>query len=186
MKFIYILITVLLYSCANNPLANDMEQFMNQQIIIPSDLNAILKGRDTIITGFTQVPIKLVIWYDSLSCSSCEVSQMYMWNNITAHAESLAEWFSIIFLFTPKMEELPKLSLTLQSDEFNYPLFIDRNANFFKQNNLPKNRHLHCFLLDRDNRVVMVGNPLFNTNLWELYKSTIQKMIINDGVFPEN
>jgi len=39
--------------------------------------------------------------------------------------------------------------------------------------------------LDKDNRVVLVGNPLHNPPLWELYKRTIQKMIDNDGVFPE-
>ena len=70
---------------------------MNQQIIFTPDIQTIWHGRDTILAGFSEAPIKMVVWYDSLDCASCEVSQMFRWDNITAHAELFAEWFSIFF-----------------------------------------------------------------------------------------
>ena len=30
-----------------------------------------------------------------------------------------------------------------------------------------------CFLLDKDNKVVMIGNPTLNPAIWDLYKQTV-------------
>ena len=173
-------------SCTQHRLIKSMEQFMGQHIIISSDWNAIWNGRDTIMPDlFSEAPIKLIVWYDSLGCASCEVSRMYAWDNITAHAEAFSQWFSIYYLFTPKKEDLHKLRIAINGSIFDYPVFIDQDATFVKQNpNLPKNKQLHSFLLDKNNKVVLVGNPLYNPALWDLYKRTIQSMIINDGELP--
>ena len=188
MRIILAIVTILLFiSCNNNRvLVKDVEKFIDQQIILPFDWNAVLKGKDVILNGFVDVPIKLVVWYDSLVCGSCEVKRMFEWNDITAYADSLNQWFRIVFLFTPKKENVYTVNYSLKAERFGYPVFIDENASFAKQNNrLPKNRQLHSFLLDKNNRVVMVGNPLRNPMLWNLYKSTIQKMIVNNGVLPD-
>ena len=180
-----IFIVVLIASCTNDRLAKEMEQFMGRQITVPTDLNAVWNGRDTVLADFTKVPIKLVIWYDSLLCNSCQISKMSVWNAKVAYADSLAQWFSIIYLFTPKKEEANKINIALKADKFDYPIFIDQNGTFVKQNpNLPKSRELHSFLLDKNNRVKLVGSPLYKPALWKLYKHTIQAMIDNDGVLP--
>ncbi|MCL2502373.1 MAG: hypothetical protein FWE99_04505 [Bacteroidales bacterium] len=173
-------------SCANNRLVKDIEQFMNRQIVLSADWDAVYKGRDTVLTDFLEVPIKLVVWYDSLGCGSCEVGKMHEWNKITAYADSLAPWFSIVYLFTPSRADLRSVDRAVRIDKFDYPVFIDKDAAFIRQNpKLPKNRRLHSFLLDKNNKVVMVGNPLHNPTLWALYKTTIQKMMDNNGVLPE-
>jgi hypothetical protein len=159
---------------------------MGQHFILSSDLSAIRKGKDMSQTNISEVPVKLVVWYDSLSCGSCEVSRMYAWNEITAYADSLSQWFNILFIFTPKRGDLQRINETLLYNTFDYPVILDRNSTFVKLNpKLPKNRKLHTFLLDKENRVVLVGSPLYNPTLWELYKRTIQMMIDNDGVLPE-
>lgn len=38
----------------------------------------------------------------------------------------------------------------------------------------------HTFLLDRQNRVVLVGNPIGNERLWELYKKEIREQAKHD------
>ena len=183
---ITIITSCFLVSCANKGLIKDVEQLMQQQITFSSDFSIIYNGKDTTLTGFTEAPIKMVVWYDSLGCSSCEVSKMYVWKDIVSYADSLSQWFSIVYLYTPKKESLRNVIWFLQADRFNYPIFIDQNSTFVKLNpKLPKNRQLHTFLLDKNNKVVMVGSPLYNPTLWELYKRTIQKMIANDGVLPE-
>ena len=184
MRFIYVVLLLLFCSCANNRLVKDVEKFMGRQITLSEDWRVVWKGKDTVLTGFMEVPVKLIVWYDSLGCASCEASKMYVWNDIVTEADSLSP-FRIIYLFTPKKEDLLKISITLKADRLDYPVFIDQNATFVRQNpNLPKNKQLHSFLLDKDNKVVMVGSPLFNPALWRLYKNTIQTMIDNDGVLP--
>ncbi|MCL2502971.1 MAG: hypothetical protein FWE99_07560 [Bacteroidales bacterium] len=186
MRIVYTLPVLLLFSCSGNRLTKSVEQFMGQQIVLSADWNAVYKGRDTVLTGFIEAPVKLVVWYDSLGCGSCEVGKMHEWNKITAYADSLAPWFSIVYLFTPRRADLRSVDRAVKIDKFDYPVFIDKDATFIQQNpKLPKNRQLHSFLLDKNNRVVMVGNPLHNPTLWALYKTTIQKMMNNNGVLPE-
>jgi hypothetical protein len=36
---------------------------------------------------------------------------------------------------------------------------------------------MHTFLLDENNKVVLVGSPIRNEMLWELYKELIQSQI---------
>jgi len=159
---------------------------MGQKITISSDLNVVWNGKDTVLTDFTKAPAKLVVWTDSLGCTSCRASKMSEWNSIIVYADSIAQWFNIIFLFTPKKEDIDRVNIALKADKFDYPVFVDQNANFVKQNpKLPKNRQLHSFLLDKNNKVVMVGSPLYNPALWALYKTTIQRMMDNSGVLPE-
>ena len=132
-----------------------------------------------------EVSIKLVIWNDSLICGSCLAGKMNEWEEIVTYAQSLDQCFKIIYLFTPKKEDLNRLNVALKTNQFDYPVFIDQSATFVKQNSkLPKNWQLHSFLLDKNNKVVLVGNPLHNPPLWELYKSIIQKLIVHDGVLP--
>ena len=188
MKHLPLLFTCfLLYSCTNNHhLIKTIGQFTGQQITLSSDWDAVWKSRDTVLTSFFDAPIKLVVWYDSLGCLSCEAGKMDAWNDIVSDADSLATWFRIIFLFTPKKDGLQKAFIASRSDKLNYPIFIDQHATFLKQNpKFPKNRLLHSFLLDKNNKVVLVGNPLHNPGLWALYKRTIQMMIDNNGVLLE-
>ena len=183
----YYLLILLLYSCSNNKLITEVNQFIGQQIIMSQDWDVIWQGRDTVFTDVMEVPIKMVVWYDSVVCASCEVNKLFSWKEIIVSADSLAQWFSIIYLFTPKIKDLSFVKATLKSNLFDYPVFIDKNATFVKQNpKIPQNMQLHTFLLDKDNKVVVVGNPLHNPALWKLYKKIILKMIINDGVLPNN
>jgi len=184
-RFAWVLFAVsFLCSCANNGLVREIDDFMGQQIIVSSEWHTIWKGEETFLYRFTEVPIKLVVWFDSLSCASCQIVRMYEWDDIVAHASSFEKLFNVIFLFTPNQEELSEVSMMLKRVSFGYPVFIDQDATFVKQNpNLPQNRKLHIFLLDKNNKVVMVGNPLHNPKLWELYKKTIQNMVDNDGIY---
>lgn len=38
-------------------------------------------------------------------------------------------------------------------------------------------------LLDRNNRVVLVGNPLINDAMRALFKATLDNMLAHDGVY---
>ena len=65
----------LLLSCTGNELAKDVRLFMGQDITLSLDWSAVYKGKDTVLTGFADAPVKLVVWYDSLLCGSCEVGK---------------------------------------------------------------------------------------------------------------
>ena len=55
-------------------------------------------------------------------------------------------------------------------------MVLDVNNQLDSLNQLPKDVAFQCFLLDRNNNVLLIGNPLLNPKVWNLYK----KMIIGD------
>ena len=75
---------------------------------------------------------------------------------------------------------------TIADYRLQFPVLLD-TAGIFERSNpqLPENPVFHTFLLDRDNRVVLVGSPLGNPKMWELYKSTIDRLVANGGILPK-
>ena len=49
-------------------------------------MNFTIHGRDTLISEYVENGLKLVIYTDSVECSSCVISKMYLWNSIIEKA----------------------------------------------------------------------------------------------------
>ena len=77
-----------------------------------------------------------------------------------------------IFAFNPRnKEELIKL---LKKARFNYFVYIDEPDTLNKINKFLDDDNFRTLLLDKDNRVVVIGNPVHNPRVKELYKSVIK------------
>ena len=61
----------------------------------------------------------------------------------------------------------------LKRDDIIIPVCIDEKDHFNSINNFPTNQSFQCFLLDKDNKVVFIGNPVHNTRIKEMYLSEI-------------
>ena len=78
---------------------------------------------------------------------------------------------SFLFFFHPKDKK--ELQFLLKRDRMNYPVFLDFENKINQLNHFSEQQSYQCFLLDRDNNVVMIGNPTLNPKIWELYKEQI-------------
>jgi len=174
-------------SCRNRQLKNDLEKFLGTKLTIPANLQATFNGKDTLLTDFIKEKAKLVVWIDSTYCSSCQISKMYEWKEILSYADSIGHQFSVLFLFTPKKSDLPSVRIALQTYKIDYPVFLADHDEFIKPNPfLPEHDHrMHTFLLDADNKALLAGNPVNNSQLWELYKSVIEKLVNKNSRLPE-
>jgi len=66
------------------------------------------------------------------------------------------------------------------------PYFQDEDEKFKKVNSFPGDMSSQVFLLDKDNRVVLVGSPIGNTKLWQLYRKQITIILdLPKGLWPE-
>lgn len=64
----------------------------------------------------------------------------------------------------------------LTESGFNHKVLIDINNSFRKSNpHIPKDAMYYTFLLDEDNKVVLVGNPLRNNSIKEIFLRTVNK-----------
>jgi len=154
-------------------LEKQLEKFIGTEISFPENMQANLQGRDTLI--LSNALMKMVVWYDSIVCSSCHIQQIHEWNEIVQYADSIGDVFDLVFIFSSKARDLYNVNIAMRKAVFKHPVYIDK-GNYFHKNNpdIPSDNRLHTFLLDVNNKVILVGNPLYNKTLWELYKEQIQ------------
>ena len=165
---------LILFSCNRNSLEKQLVNFIGTEIIFPENLQANLQGHDTLM-HFTNAPIKMIVWHDSVGCSSCQIQQMLEWYEIVLYADSIGKIFVPVFIFSPKVSDLSGVRKTLRTTDFEYPIYIDNKNLFFKKNpGIPSDKRLHTFLLDENNKVILAGSPLRNETLWKLYKEQIR------------
>jgi hypothetical protein len=110
---------------------------------------------------------KILLYTDSTGCTRCK-SRMYIWQN---YIEELGNQVNFLFYFYPKNEE--SLLSMLKLEIFNYPVFIDNNDKLNKLNKFSNNSMFQCFLLDKNNKILAMGNPVNNPQIWKLYKQII-------------
>lgn len=136
-------------------------------------------GKDTVLTGFSNTPYKILLYVDSTGCTSCKL-KLYEWQKLIAESDSLMpEKLSFVFYFQPKNTE--ELLYIFRRERFNYPVFIDNHNTLMNFNKLPTDPSFQCFLLDAQNKVLSIGNPASNPGVWKLYKKIITGQISADS-----
>lgn len=58
-------------------------------------------------------------------------------------------------------------------ENFDKPICLDRSDSLNQLNHFPKDIRFQVFLLDKNNKVVVIGNPVHNPNVKELYLEEI-------------
>lgn len=125
--------------------------------------------------------LSLVIYSDETVCSSCAVKGMYVWNEVIDSTKNrYGDSLPFYFIFTPEKEQLVDLKIALSRSGFDYPVYID-TLGVFKQRNrhIPENRLLHTFLLDDDKNVVLVGSPLNNNIIMQMFYQIADSCLIH-------
>ncbi len=75
------------------------------------------------------------------------------------------------FILFPKAPK--EMVALLRQDKFDYPVCIDVNDSFNKLNHLSSIMMFQTFLLNEDNEVIAIGNPIYNPKVKELYVGII-------------
>lgn len=124
-------------------------------------------GKDTINSFDGKGKYRIVTYVDSIGCMSCKL-KLFKWKELIRITDSLTEYSTpYLFYFHPK--DLKELRYILKRDAFDYPVCIDLQDEFNKLNRFPSDYTFQTFLLDAQNKVVAMGNPIHNPKVKELY-----------------
>jgi len=85
-----------------------------------------------------------------------------------------------VFVIMPKKWEMDEVLLSAKTCGLRTPLYIDKAYTFRKDNAMiPNDKNYHTFLIDKDNRILLVGDPLRNTKIRELIIDIVNNKIHN-------
>ena len=116
---------------------------------------------------FRDAEYKVVIYIDSVGCTSCKL-QLPRWKNLVAEVDSLTNG-NVPFLFYFHPKDMKELRYLTRRDNFEYPVCFDEKDELNQLNQFPSDMTFQTFLLDKDNKVVAIGNPVLNPKVKELY-----------------
>jgi hypothetical protein len=151
-----------------------VKEWTGKQIQFPKDIQCNILGKDTVsdfCSGLFQKEYKILMYIDSAGCSSCRL-KLAQWKQLIEESDSLfQDRLGFLLFFQPKNKK--DLDYLFHTNRFDYPVFIDMNRTINQLNHFPDKAEYQCFLLDKNNKVLMIGNPSLNLKIWELYKQTI-------------
>ncbi|WP_303228097.1 DUF1573 domain-containing protein [Parabacteroides goldsteinii] len=174
---LYILLITAFFSCDNEQKEKEKQilqlvnEWQGKQIVFPE--NAIFTRYLTDTTDY-QIPqseYKVLIYVDSIGCTSCKL-QLHKWKELIDYTDSVTQnKVPFLFFFHPK--DAKEIRYLLKRDGFDRPICIDLDDRLNKLNKFPADMTFQTFLLDKNNKVAVLGNPVHNTAVKDLYLKQI-------------
>ena len=177
--FICFCLFILACSCSESSrkkgdTAQVISEWTGKEIRFPANIPCYVLGKDTLpelCRDSFQKEFKILLYVDSTGCTDCRL-KLSSWKRLMAEADSLFPG-KLSYLFYLQFKKRKEIDHLIQRDKFDYPVFIDAGNTLEQLNHFPKQPEYQCFLLDKDNKVLLLGNPVLNLKIWELYKQAI-------------
>jgi len=176
MKLLSLFFLIILCSCTNRRgVRLELTDLTSKPITIPSLLQV---ANDSFFVNSSDSKLRLIEYTDSTGCSSCNLAKMYLWSSLLEYSKKYNGKLKFYFIFSPVRKEVKQFEMSIRNRDMPYPIFLDTLGEFAKLNpHLPKNRALHTFLLDENDNVILVGNPLRNKKIEEMFYKIVEERL---------
>lgn len=178
MKYLYLLLfasLLLSSSCKEDKkdrIAHLVTEWQGKEIVFPQDMVFTRYAKDTVEQAISNTSYKILVYVDSIGCTSCKL-QLPRWKELIAYTDSMSnQQVSYLFFFHAK--DYKEICYLLKRDGFDYPVCLDNKDQLNKLNQFPADITFQTFLLDSDNKVIAIGNPIHNLAVKDLYLEQIQ------------
>ena len=170
-------VCLFMVSCAESDkerLSKLVKEWEGKEILFPAHSTFTIQGKDTVDFDFKGAAYTIVTYIDSVGCTSCKL-QLHRWKELVKEVDSLTNGdVPFLFYFHPK--DIKELRYLTRRDAFAYPVCFDEKDDFNRLNRFPSEMMFQTFLLDKENRVIALGNPIQNPKVKELYLNLIKGM----------
>lgn len=180
------LVLTLIVSCSSK----DKEQrdivaeWIGKELIIPDSLQAQI-GDTPIDYDFNDADFKIVTYIDSTGCTGCKM-KLKEWDSFIDKLKLKSD-ISLNFIMIISHNNESFVKEIINNNQFLHPYSIEKNNSFFTINKLSKSRKLNTFLLDRENKIIALGNPIVNPKIATIYeKFILEDLITNTDEISQN
>ena len=126
---------------------------------------------------------KILVYVDSTGCTNCKL-HLTEWKELKSYIDSVSK-DKVEFLFFYNVKDYKRLYFMLKQEQFYYPICADYDDELNKINNLVGGDKYHTLLLDRDNKIIAIGNPIIDQEAKEFYLNYItgnnDKLILREN-----
>lgn len=148
-----------------------VKEWTGKEIKFPERSVFTVQGKDTVDFTYPNADYKVLVYVDSVGCTSCKL-QLDRWKKVIKEmTEETGQDIPFLFFFHPK--DMKELRYLTRRDAFTYPVCFDENDELNALNCFPSDMTFQTFLLNKDNKVVSIGNPVHNPKVKDLYMKHI-------------
>ena len=167
-----ILIVFLSVSCnsSQKQLYELVKDWNGKEIVFPQDLILTNLNKDTFDRFSSDFTI--LSYIDSMGCLSCKLN-LSEWSRYMREIQSERNC-DIDLLLCFDTRRASDVYYLLRRDSFETPIFMDTNGSLNKLNHFSTDKRIQTFLLDKDNKILAMGNPIHNPRVKDLYLRIIQ------------
>lgn len=125
----------------------------------------------------------ILSYIDSAGCTVCHL-KLPFWKQYLPLVDSLAGASVVRFLFVIQPKSNQDLKQIAERAQFQYPIHADTANAIAITNRFPEELEYSTFLLDRNHRVLAVGNPVLNKSIKKVYLDIVGKRKIDRNTTP--
>lgn len=168
-RFYLIFGLFIIFTCCKQEQQTDsiVSKWIDKQIIFPTNVTFYMSGSDTKAEVDLNKKFKLLTYINTEGCVACKL-KMHLWTDLIEKFSKSSQ-DSIAFIFVLNSNNYKEINHIFKSIHFNYPVIYDTKDEFNRLNKFPKQLEFQTFLLDRTNKVKVIGNPIFNLAVKDLY-----------------
>lgn len=182
------LIAILLLSCKEpeqNRIARLVNEWNGKTIQFPDSICLTSYAGDTVMTKYTRERSSYTIlnYVDTIGCVSCRL-QLPRWKTMMEELDSLYPTrVTCLMVIYPKGKR--KLIKHLKNNQFNYFVYIDERDTLNRMNKFLNEEDFGTFLLDKNDKIVAIGNPVLKPRVRDLYFNIISGETVVSSVDKE-
>lgn len=118
-------------------------------------------------------PYKMIVYINKNGCTNCKLRSLLPIYLFTLKTMKSQHFGVVVILNTPNIEATKGILMNLR---FKYTVFFDTNNSFEQLNpQLPNDELFHTFLINSENKPILIGSPTHNEKLNNLYLQEIKK-----------
>lgn len=115
---------------------------------------------------------KLVMFISPEECSTCRISKMYLADTLF-RIKSYDDLVPVVII-RPDEARRDSIIEAIRFNWFEFPVYEDKEGEFLKSNSvIPEDERFHTFLVGKDDRILLVGNPMLDERIMNLYIETL-------------
>ena len=178
-NIVYFLIILACFGCTktkkNNKLLEKQIAVLKEDcIIFPNDMIPFCLGNEYPDTTLLDRSFKMIVYIDKEGCTNCKLRSLVPLYMFITEYRGLENFGVITILNTNNIDSVKQI---IKEINFSTTVFFDLSNSFKLLNpHIPQEERLQTFLINENNHVLLVGSPIRNSSLRELYLKQITSL----------
>ena len=159
-----------LSGCRDAETRRTLRRMMGSTVVLPEKVTCVQNGEVFPMPEELRSRPKLIVFVDSTECSKCRIDKFIRYGSLFELSRTTGS-FEVLLLLSVRNSEYQNIVDHLVLSSQPYPVYIDSESSFRRDNPaIPDNSSMHSFSLDSDNRVILVGDPIYNESIMDLFQ----------------